>query len=65
MSTTKAPVIHYGVTEMTPSGDNIDLHKEEILLKGYTIVPNVLTPEQIKIAKEKIEIIYAKQVAEV
>jgi len=65
MNTTKAPVIHYGVTEMTPSGDNIDLHKEEILLKGYTIVPNVLTPEQIKIAKEKIEIIYAKQVAEV
>ena len=30
MSTAKAPVVHYGVTEMKPSGDHVDLHTEEI-----------------------------------
>jgi ectoine hydroxylase-related dioxygenase (phytanoyl-CoA dioxygenase family) len=61
----ESKVSHYGVTEFTPDGDNIAFHAEEILIKGYTIVPDVLSPELIKLAKDKLEVIYNKQVDEV
>jgi len=56
---------HYGVNEFTKTGENKSaIHAEEILIKGYTIVPNVLTPEEVETAKVKMEEVYKRQLAE-
>lgn len=58
-------VSHYGVTEFTPNGDDISFHSEEILIKGFTIVPDILSQDLINLAKNKLENIYKNQVDEV
>lgn len=56
---------HYGVNEFTKTEeDKSAVHAEEILIKGFTIVPDVLTPEEVNIAKIKMEEVYKKQLAE-
>ncbi|MGZ3883576.1 MAG: phytanoyl-CoA dioxygenase family protein [Bacteroidia bacterium] len=56
---------HYGVNEFTKAGETAaSLHAEEILIKGHTIIPNVLTAEEVKTAISKMEAVYARQLKE-
>jgi ectoine hydroxylase-related dioxygenase (phytanoyl-CoA dioxygenase family) len=55
---------HYGINELTISHSLTEVHAEEILLKGYTIVTDVLLPEDVKVATTKLIQVYHKQLAE-
>jgi ectoine hydroxylase-related dioxygenase (phytanoyl-CoA dioxygenase family) len=55
---------HYGVNEFTKAGNSSAIHAEEILIRGYTIVPNALSAEDVKLAKSKLEIVYETQLKE-
>lgn len=55
---------HYGINEFNISQDFTSVHVEEILLKGFTIVTDALSPEDVKIATEKLTQVYNAQLAE-
>lgn len=64
MSIEKNPVHHYGVNENTSSRDDVSLHAEEIFIKGYTIVPDILNADGVDVAKQKLNEVYQKQLEE-
>ena len=55
----------FGVKESTHLAADLDKHLEEIKLVGYTILPNVLTSQELDEARVKMERIYQVQVAEI
>jgi ectoine hydroxylase-related dioxygenase (phytanoyl-CoA dioxygenase family) len=55
----------FGVKEFNRSTSAVDRHVEEIKLAGYTILADVLTPAEVSEAREKIDLIYQAQLAEV
>jgi ectoine hydroxylase-related dioxygenase (phytanoyl-CoA dioxygenase family) len=54
----------YGVREFRSSSGAAAMHAEEVSTVGYTIVPDVLNPEQVAVAKEKIHAVYRAQCEE-
>ena len=61
----KQAVRTFGVKEFSSANSRLEQAVEEIKLLGYTIVPSVLTAEELVAAREKIDRIYAEQVNEV
>jgi ectoine hydroxylase-related dioxygenase (phytanoyl-CoA dioxygenase family) len=58
-------VQHYGVNEFTKAGETTAaIHAEEIIIKGHTVIPNVLTPDEVKLAISKMETVYTQQLKE-
>ncbi|MBA2612867.1 MAG: phytanoyl-CoA dioxygenase family protein [Bacteroidetes bacterium] len=55
---------HYGVNEFTKTDTDTALHAENIIIRGYTVIPNVLSAEEVEIAKTKMNEVYAKQLKE-
>jgi ectoine hydroxylase-related dioxygenase (phytanoyl-CoA dioxygenase family) len=55
----------FAVTEFTESGTQEEQRAEEIRILGYTIIPDVLGDEQLRLAREKIDAIYRAQIEEV
>lgn len=55
---------HYGVNETFIAKDAIDRHMEEIFYLGYTVVENVLSPEQVKKLGDTNDRVYAEQIEE-
>lgn len=51
----------YGQLEQQKCNDDIDLYVEEIKTDGFTIIENVLTQEELKQYREKIDLIYKTQ----
>lgn len=54
----------YGRLEQTHVDDEVARHVEEIAIRGFTIVPNLFSPEQLKDWREKIDSVYHQQEAE-
>ena len=61
---TKNAVRAYGVKEAARLNSELDRHVEEIARDGYTILPGVLSDEELEQARIKIDQIYETQVAE-
>lgn len=55
----------FGVKEHTELSCEVDRYVEEIQIAGYTVVPGVLTDEELTAARPKLDEIYERQVAEV
>jgi len=55
----------FGVKEFNRPASEVEQHVEEIKLAGYTILTNVLTPEEVGEAREKIDRIYQLQLEEI
>lgn len=51
----------YGKIIQNKIEDEIDLYVEEISIIGYTIIENVLTPDELEIYRDKIDTIYKEQ----
>jgi ectoine hydroxylase-related dioxygenase (phytanoyl-CoA dioxygenase family) len=51
----------YGVKEMTVVKGEADLHAEEIRLFGYTVVRQLLAPEELPAAREALDRVYQSQ----
>lgn len=56
---------HYGVNRFTVHENEFEKYSEEIRIKGYTVIEDVLNSEQLEIAKQKLAETYAKQTKEV
>src|SRR5437762_1153434 len=54
----------YGVRESTKLASETDRSVEEIRISGYSIVPAVLSGDELDIIRQKLEKTYAVQVAE-
>jgi ectoine hydroxylase-related dioxygenase (phytanoyl-CoA dioxygenase family) len=54
----------YGVKDATELSSELDRHREEIVIKGFTVVPNVLEDSQLDEARRKIDEVYAAQAGE-
>jgi ectoine hydroxylase-related dioxygenase (phytanoyl-CoA dioxygenase family) len=53
------------VNEQTPStGSEVDERIEEIRIRGYTLIENVYTPEELEYSKERISSVYEQQIEE-
>jgi len=55
----------FGVKEFSHARSEVELHIEEIRLAGYTVLADVLWPEEVEEAREKIDRIYQKQLEEI
>lgn len=55
----------YGVREFQRSESPIDLNLEEIRSCGYTVIRDVLTREELEIARERIDAVYEEQRKEI
>lgn len=65
MATSSKLIDSYGVTQQTKSNDEISVYVEEIRIKGYTIVPNILSNDEVELAKEKVHEVYQTQLKEI
>ena len=54
----------YGRFEQTDSFSEEDCHVENILLRGFTIITDLFTPNELSVWRQKIDAIYQKQEAE-
>lgn len=54
----------YGRIEQAQADDVVARHAEEIAVRGFTIVPNLFTAEELAGWRERIDAVYAKQEAE-
>ncbi len=54
----------FGVNEHNKIVHDTDLNLEEIQIQGYTIIHDVLTPEELKFIRKKLDEIYQVQVAD-
>ena len=54
----------YGVKEATELASDFDRHREEIVIKGFTVVPNVIEESQLDEARKRIDAVYATQASE-
>lgn len=55
----------FGVKEFSRPASEIEHHAEEIRLAGYTILPDVLSREEVERARASIGNIYQKQISEI
>lgn len=55
---------HYGTFKQTDLQDDIDRYVEEIKIRGFTVVENVLTADELAVTREKIDATYLLQEAE-
>lgn len=53
----------YGVTLQQTNISATDLHLEELRIKVFTVLPNVLDESLLQIAREKLDAVYLKQAA--
>lgn len=51
----------YGSITRATLQDDIDRYVEEIFIKGYTIIPELLSDQECKFWRNKIDTVYAKQ----
>jgi ectoine hydroxylase-related dioxygenase (phytanoyl-CoA dioxygenase family) len=54
----------YGVKDATELTSDFDRHREEIVINGFTVVPNVIEDSKLDEARQKIDEVYAAQAAE-
>jgi ectoine hydroxylase-related dioxygenase (phytanoyl-CoA dioxygenase family) len=59
------PLRTFGVKETTRHDSELDLHVEQILLAGYTVLADVLTPEEVQRMRASLQRIYDQQVEEI
>jgi ectoine hydroxylase-related dioxygenase (phytanoyl-CoA dioxygenase family) len=64
MSASQVAVRAFGVKERTQLDSELDRHVEEITLSGYTILPDILTEDELVQARAKIDHIYETQIDE-
>jgi ectoine hydroxylase-related dioxygenase (phytanoyl-CoA dioxygenase family) len=55
----------FGIKEFNRSSSDVDARAEEIRLAGYTILPDVMSGEEIEAARSKLDRIYQTQVEEI
>lgn len=55
----------YGVKEATTLDSEIDVHVEEIIINGFTIVENVIEESKLDEVRQKVDEVYERQGAEV
>lgn len=54
----------YGITEQQTGGSAQDLQLEELTIRGYTVVPDVLSSAQLDAARERLDSVYKSQANE-
>jgi ectoine hydroxylase-related dioxygenase (phytanoyl-CoA dioxygenase family) len=54
----------YGAREQTQVNDEKSRHIEEITVRGFTIVPDLFSPEELNTWRQKIDTLYAAQESE-
>jgi ectoine hydroxylase-related dioxygenase (phytanoyl-CoA dioxygenase family) len=54
----------YGVTEATHLATEFDRHREEIVINGFTVVPDVIEESQLDEARQRVDEVYKIQAAE-
>lgn len=54
----------YGRIEQVRADDDVARHAEEIAMRGFTVVPNLFTADELARWREKIDAVYARQEAE-
>jgi len=54
----------YGVRQTTELQSEVDRHREEILINGFTIVPEVVAQSELAEARQRIDAVYAQQASE-
>src|SRR6185437_4179095 len=54
----------FGILNRTSISDEIEFYLEELKINGFTIIENVISGDDIKIAIEKLNEVYEKQVKE-
>lgn len=54
----------YGVKDATELTSDVDRHREEIVINGFTVVPNVIEASQLDEARKRIDAVYAAQANE-
>ena len=54
----------FGILNQTINADEIERHVEALTIDGFAVVENVLDEKELNTAKNKIENVYASQVAE-
>jgi len=54
----------YGIKEATELKGDFERHREEIIIKGFTVVPNVIDESVLAEARKRIDDVYAAQAAE-
>src|SRR2546423_3842499 len=62
--TTNGPRTH-GVREFHRNSDELDVHVEAIANAGYTIAEGLLSEEELRVARDKIDAIYERQLDEI
>ena len=55
----------YGVKEATTLDSDVDVHIEEIIINGYTIVENVIEESKLDDVRRRVDEVYQQQGAEV
>ena len=59
------PVLTHGVTQKTNLSNKFDIHTEELVKKGFSIITDVLSAEELDYARNKIMDLYSLQVREI
>jgi ectoine hydroxylase-related dioxygenase (phytanoyl-CoA dioxygenase family) len=54
----------YGIKETTELKNDFERHREEIVINGFTVVPNVIEESLLTEARKRIDDVYAAQAAE-
>jgi ectoine hydroxylase-related dioxygenase (phytanoyl-CoA dioxygenase family) len=54
----------YGVRDATELKNDFERHREEIVIKGFTVVPNVIEESRLAEIRKRIDDVYAAQAAE-
>ena len=55
----------YGVRQMTQLETDVDRFREEIVIKGFTVVPDVVPESELEEARNRIDAVYAAQAKEI
>jgi ectoine hydroxylase-related dioxygenase (phytanoyl-CoA dioxygenase family) len=55
----------FGVKEQSKSNSILDVRIEEFSIKGYTVIPEVLTPDKLEYLRHNLDKLYESQVLEV
>ena len=51
----------YGQFKQTLADDDVARHVEEIMVRGYTIIPDVLSTIELSVWRDRIDTVYARQ----
>src|SRR6202035_4582772 len=55
----------YGVRQTTELHSDADRYREEIMITGFTVVPDVVADSELEEARKRIDAVYAAQASEV